>query len=89
VIYLARTHCHPLSAIRIEGDVRCARSLYSPFAALILAGIGAWAASTSQARLETAPDVRIDPFRIMVHSKDLPVEEFVDHLLNGWSQLRL
>jgi hypothetical protein len=45
---------------------------------MILAGIGAWAASTSQARLETAPDVRIDPFRIMVNSKDLPVEEFVD-----------
>jgi hypothetical protein len=28
----------------------------------LLAGIGAWAASITQARLETAPEVRIDPF---------------------------
>ena len=48
-------------------------------AAVILAGIGAWAASTTQARLETAPEVRIDPFQIMMNSKDLPVEELLDY----------
>ena len=49
-------------------------------AAVILAGIGAWAASTTQARLETA-EVRIDPFQLMMNSKELPVEKFTDHSL--------
>jgi hypothetical protein len=54
-------------------------ALFAVPAAVILAGIGAWAASTTQARLETAPEVRIDPFQIMMNSKDLPVEELFDY----------
>jgi hypothetical protein len=50
-------------------------------AAVILAGIGAWATSTTQARLETAPEVRIDPSQLMMNSKELPVEEFADYSL--------
>ena len=47
---------------------------------LILAVVGVWVASTTQARrLETAPEVRIDPFQIMLNSKELPVENFTDH----------
>jgi len=46
----------------------------------ILAGIGAWAASTTQARIEAAPNVRIDTLEIMMqYGKDLPTEEFVDN----------
>jgi hypothetical protein len=56
-------------------------ALFAVPAAVILAGIGAWAASTTQARLETAPEVRIDPFQLMMNSKELPVEEFVDYSL--------
>jgi hypothetical protein len=56
-------------------------ALFAVPAAVILAGIGAWAASTTQARLETAPEVRIDPFQIMMNSKDLPVEELFDYSL--------
>jgi hypothetical protein len=56
-------------------------ALFAVPAAVILAVIGAWAASTTQARLETAPEVRIDPFQIMMNSKDLPVEELFDYPL--------
>ena len=53
-------------------------ALFAVPAAVILAGIGAWAASTTQARLETAPEGRIDPFQLMMNSEELPVEEFTD-----------
>jgi hypothetical protein len=56
-------------------------ALFAVPAAVILAVIGAWAASTTQARLETAPDARIDSFQLMKNSKELSVEEFVDHSL--------
>ena len=56
------------------------------FSVTILAGVGAWATSTTQARLEAAPDikidtdVRIDTLEIMMkYGKDLPTEEFVDN----------
>ena len=51
-------------------------------AALILAGVGAWVATTTQARVK-APIAAapigakpIDPFQIMMNSRDLPTEEF-------------
>jgi hypothetical protein len=56
-------------------------ALFAVPAAVILAGIGAWAASTTQARLATAPEVRVDPFPLMMNSKELPVEEFTDYSL--------
>jgi hypothetical protein len=56
-------------------------ALFAVPAAVILAGIGAWAVSTTQARLETPPEVRIDPFQLMMNSKELPVEEFIDYSL--------
>jgi hypothetical protein len=61
-------------------------TLFSVTAVGILAGVGAWATSTTQARLEAAPDirintdVRIDPLEIMMkYGKDLPTEKFVDN----------
>ncbi len=52
-------------------------------AALFLAGVGGlgWVATSTHARLETAPEVRIDPFQLMMNSKELPVEKFTDHSL--------
>ena len=51
-------------------------------AALILAGFGAWVATTTQARVK-APigavpigSKPIDPFQMMLNSRDLPIEQF-------------
>ena len=55
--------------------------LFAGTAALILAGIGAWAASTTQARVEAAPAATVDPFQIMMNVKELPAEKFVDYSL--------
>jgi hypothetical protein len=54
-------------------------ALLAVTAAVILAGIGAWVASTTQARVEAAPNVTISPLQLMMNSKDLPAEEFVDY----------
>ena len=51
-------------------------ALFAVLAALMVAGIGAWAASTTQARLATASESGIDPFQLMMNSKELPVEEW-------------
>jgi hypothetical protein len=56
-------------------------ALFAVSAAVILAGIGAWAASTTKARV-IAPigvEAAIDPFQLMMNSKELPVEEFTDY----------
>ena len=54
-------------------------SLFAVAAALILAGVGAWATSATQARVEPAAEAGVDPSRIMMNAKDLPAEEFVDY----------
>ena len=49
-------------------------------AALMLAGVGGWVASTTHARVE-APIAAggIDPSQISINARDLPIEEFVDY----------
>jgi hypothetical protein len=49
-------------------------------AALMLAGVGGWVASTTHARHE-APIAAggIDPSQISINARDLPIEEFVDY----------
>ena len=54
-------------------------ALFAVPAIVIPAGIAVWTASSTQARLETAPEVRIDPFKIMMNPKELPVENFIDY----------
>jgi hypothetical protein len=57
-------------------------SMFAAATALILAGgIGAWAISTTQARVEAAaPAVSVDPLQVMMkNTKELPAEEFVDY----------
>jgi hypothetical protein len=50
-------------------------------AALILAGVGAWAASTTQARVATPTLESVDPLQIMMNARNLPVDEHVDYSL--------
>jgi hypothetical protein len=55
-------------------------SLFAVAAALILAGVGSWAASTTQARVDTPPPgPGIDTYQLMMNAKDLPTEHWVDY----------
>jgi hypothetical protein len=45
---------------------------------LILAGIGGWAASNTQARVATATSIGINPFEMMRNAKHLPTEHYQD-----------
>jgi hypothetical protein len=55
--------------------------LVAAAAALIVAGVGAWVATTSQARVIAPIGVKaaIDPLQIMMTARNLPTEEFVDY----------
>jgi hypothetical protein len=55
--------------------------LFAVAAALIVAGVGAWVATTTQARVIAPIGVRaaIDPLQIMMNARDLPTEEFIDY----------
>jgi hypothetical protein len=50
----------------------------SATAAVIPACVGAWLASATHAGVDAAVQARIDPMRIMVEARALPVERFVD-----------
>jgi hypothetical protein len=54
-------------------------SMFAAAAALVLAGIGAWAASTSQARVDIPVEARLDPSEMMMNRPDLPTEHYVDY----------
>ena len=45
----------------------------------LVAGIGAWATSTTQARVATPAGDPLDPMQIMSSAKNLPATEFVDY----------
>ena len=47
-------------------------------AALILAGVGGWVASTPQARVIAPEGFRVDPMQMMISAKDMPTEHFHD-----------
>jgi Flp pilus assembly protein CpaB len=47
-------------------------------AALILAGVAGWVASTPQASVAAPIEVRIDTSQVMMNAKDLPTERFQD-----------
>jgi hypothetical protein len=56
-------------------------SLFAVAAALILAGIGSWAASTTQARVDTPARAGVDTFQIMINASNLPTSHYVDYSL--------
>ena len=55
--------------------------LFAAAAALIVAGVGAWVATTTQARVIAPIGVRaaIEPLQLMMNAKQVPPEEFVDY----------
>jgi len=57
-------------------------NLFAIAAAVILAGVGAWAVLTARAPVAVAapPVVQIDPSKMMMNARrDLPTERFVDY----------
>jgi hypothetical protein len=54
-------------------------SLFAVATALILAGVGAWATSTPHARLDTSAEAGVDPGQILMNTRDLPTEHYVDY----------
>ena len=48
-------------------------------AALIVACVAGWAASTSQARVAEAATVQVDTFKMMTSAKQMPSEHFADY----------
>jgi hypothetical protein len=54
-------------------------SLFAVAAALIVAGVGGWVASTTNARVAPSIGPGIEPFQLMMNAKELPIVEFVDY----------
>jgi hypothetical protein len=55
-------------------------SLFAVAAALIVAGVGLWVASTTTtARVAPSTGDGIEPFQLMMNAKELPTVEFVDY----------
>src|SRR5262249_56244974 len=48
-------------------------------AALIVACVGGWVISDTQARVATPTTVQIDPFTLVTSAKQLPTEQFADY----------
>ena len=49
--------------------------------ALMLAGVGVWATSTTQARIDVPAGAQIDPLQITMGTRHLPVEHWDDYTL--------
>ena len=47
--------------------------------ALMLAGVGVWATSTTKARLDVPAGAQINPRQMMMDARDLPVAHYDDH----------
>ena len=56
-------------------------TLFAVAAAFIVAGVGAWVATTTQARVIAPIGARaaIDPLQVMMNARELPTEEFIDY----------
>jgi hypothetical protein len=54
-------------------------SLFAIAAVVIATGVGAWAASTTNARLAPPMGHGIEPLQLMMNAKELPTAEFADY----------
>ena len=56
-------------------------TLFAVAAAFVVAGVGAWVATTTQARVIAPIGARaaIDPLQVMMNARELPTEEFIDY----------
>jgi hypothetical protein len=53
-------------------------TLFAVVAAVIVTGFGVWAASPTNARIQSMGQ-GIEPFQLMMNAKGLPTEEFADY----------
>ena len=49
--------------------------------ALMLAGVGVWTTSTTQARIDVPAGAQVNPLQITMGARHLPVEHFDDYTL--------
>ena len=49
--------------------------------ALMLAGVGVWATSTTQARIDVPAGAQVNPSQLTMGAGNLPVEHFDDYTL--------
>jgi hypothetical protein len=49
--------------------------------ALILAGLGGWVASTTNAKVARPAAAQIDPMQAMINAKNLPIQHYDDYSL--------
>jgi len=49
--------------------------------ALMLAGVGVWATSTTQARIDVPASAQINPLQITMSARNLPVVHYDDYSL--------
>jgi len=49
--------------------------------ALMLAGVGAWATSTTRARIDVPAGAQINPLQMMMGARHLPVAHYDDYTL--------
>ena len=56
-------------------------NLFAVAAALILAGMGGWVASTPNVSVAAPIGVPVDPLQTMISAKDLPTEQYHDFSL--------
>jgi hypothetical protein len=61
--------------------LKCARSVCSLTIALMLAGVGVWATSTTQARVNVPAGAQINPLQITMSARHLPVAHYDDYSL--------
>jgi hypothetical protein len=54
-------------------------ALFTVATALILVGLGSWAASTTQPRIDTPTNVRTDVLQMMTNAGNLPTDRIVDY----------
>jgi len=80
---MTSTAVAPVGVSTLHRDGRRLRKnrLFVAATALMLTAVGAWAAATSHARVQTPAGARIDPSQIMTNAKDLPVDHYDDYSL--------
>ena len=65
----------------LREKLKGARSVWSPQLRLMLAGVGVWATSTTQARIDVPAGAQINPLQITMGARHLPVEHWDDYSL--------
>src|SRR5262245_42174459 len=62
-----------------KGEIQMRKISLVAAIALMLAGVGVWATSKTQARIDVPTGARINPLQIMMGARDLPVAHYDDY----------